>query len=97
MCPAKETTLYKPALKWGEGYIALDLLHIILRTIVPELWPFIYAKISFTLNILRTNKFHQTLYMHSYRQDVTGIGTHPFSHNCTRVMARDLRQNFASV
>ena len=33
----------------------LGLLHIIFRTIVPELWPLIYSKISFPLNILRTN------------------------------------------
>ena len=31
------------------------LLHIIFRTFLPELWPLIYAKILFLLNILRTN------------------------------------------
>ena len=34
---------------------SLGLLHIIFRKFVPELWPFIYAKISSPLNILRTN------------------------------------------
>ena len=35
---------------------SLGLLHVILRTYVPELWPLIYAKISYPLNILRTNR-----------------------------------------
>ena len=34
---------------------SLGLLHVIFHTFVPELWPLIYAKISFPLNILRTN------------------------------------------
>ena len=33
----------------------LGLLHIIFCTFVPVLWPLIYAKILFLLNILRTN------------------------------------------
>ena len=33
----------------------LGLLHIIFGTFVPELWPLIYSKISFPLNIFRTN------------------------------------------
>ena len=33
----------------------LGLLHIIFRTFVPELWPLIYSKSLFPLNILRTN------------------------------------------
>ena len=33
----------------------LGLLHVIFHTFVPELWPFIYARISFLLIILRTN------------------------------------------
>ena len=33
----------------------LGLLHIIFHTIVLELWPLIYSKISFPLKILRTN------------------------------------------
>ena len=49
----------------------LGLLHIIFHTFVPELWPLIYASISFPLNL--ENKwaaFHQILYMHSYWQDL---------------------------
>ena len=47
---------------------SLGLLHAIFRSFVPELWPLIYAKISFPLNILRTDltEFHQILYMHLY-------------------------------
>ena len=33
----------------------LGLLHIIFHTFVPELWPLIYTKISFPLNVSRTN------------------------------------------
>ena len=33
----------------------LGLSNIIFCTFVPELWPLIYSKISFPLNILRTN------------------------------------------
>ena len=43
----------------------LGLLHIIFRTFVAELLPLIYSKISFPLNILRTN-FDQTLYNYLY-------------------------------
>ena len=34
----------------------LILLHVIFCKFVPELWPLIYTKISFQLNIFRTNK-----------------------------------------
>ena len=34
---------------------SLGLMHVIIRTFVPGLWPLIYAKISFPLLILRTN------------------------------------------
>ena len=34
---------------------SLGLLHVIFRTFVPELWPLIYTKIWYPLNILRTN------------------------------------------
>ena len=34
---------------------SLGLLHDIFRTFVPEIWPLIYAKILYPLNILRTN------------------------------------------
>ena len=37
------------------------------RKFVPELWPFIYAKIVFPLNLV---EFHQILYMHSSWQDL---------------------------
>ena len=33
----------------------LGLLHIIFGSFLPELWPLNYSKISFPLNILRTN------------------------------------------
>ena len=77
----------------------LGLLHIIFRTFVPELWPLIYAKISFPFNILRTNgqnftKFYICIHIEKI---YVGIFTHYFSHICTRVMALDLRQNFVSI
>ena len=34
----------------------LGFLLVLLLIFVPDLWPFIYAKISFPLNILRTNQ-----------------------------------------
>ena len=45
----------------------LGLSQIIFRTFVPELWPLNYSKISFPLNILRTNgqiltKLYLTIY-----------------------------------
>ena len=45
----------------------LGLLHIIFRTFVLELWPLIYSKILFLLNISRTNgqiltKLYITIY-----------------------------------
>ena len=48
----------------------LELLHIIFCTFVPELWPLIYAIISFPLNILRTiwqyfKKFYICIYTRS--------------------------------
>ena len=43
---------------------SLGLLHIFFQKFVPELWPFIYAKVSFPLNILnKSTDFHQILYM----------------------------------
>ena len=36
-------------------FSSLGLLHVIFHTFLPELWPLIYAKISFPLNILRLN------------------------------------------
>ena len=34
---------------------SLGLLHIIFRKFIADVWPLIYAKISFMLNILRQN------------------------------------------
>ena len=49
----------------------LGLLHVILRSSIPELWSLIYARILTLLNILRTNwlenkltDFHHIVYMH---------------------------------
>ena len=41
--------------------IDIDIIYLVIVThhfpkFVPELWPFIYAKISFPLNILRTTR-----------------------------------------
>ena len=36
------------------------LLQLIFRTFVPELWPLINARISYPLNILRTNRQNLT-------------------------------------
>ena len=70
----------------------LGLLHIIFRTFVPELWPLIYAKISFPFNILRTN-FYQILYMQSYWQDLCWDSYTSF---CAYLYL-DLLQNFVSA
>ena len=72
----------------------LGLVHIIFRRFVPELWPLIYAKISFPFNILRTNgqnfnKFYICIHVNKI---YVGIATHHFSHICTRVMVLDLCQ-----
>ena len=63
----------------------LRLLHIIFRTFVPELWPLIYSKISFPINILRTNGHILTkLYTDKI---LVGIISCHFSQICIRVMA----------
>ena len=51
---------------------SLGLLHVIFLTFVPELWPLIYAKVSFSFNILGTNgqNFTKFYIMHSYCQDL---------------------------
>ena len=75
---------------------SLGLMQVIFRTFVLELWPLIYAKISFALNILRTNGQNFTkiyLCIHIYKIYV-GIVTHHFSHMCTRVTALVLWQKF---
>ena len=63
----------------------LGLLHIIFCTFVPKLWPLIYAKISFLLNILRTNeqnftKFYICIYIDKIN---VGIVTRYFLHIST--------------
>ena len=67
----------------------LGLLHIIFRTFVPELWPFIYSKIWFPLNILRTNgQIFTKLYITIYTDKINvGIVSCNFSQFCKRVMA----------
>ena len=59
----------------------LGSLHVIFRTFVPELWPLIYAKISFPLNILRTNGLNFTKIYKCIHIDkiYVGIGTYHFS------------------
>ena len=69
------------------------------RTFVPELWPLVYAKISFPLNILGTTrhnftKFYICIYIHKIQ---LGIVTRHFSESCTRVMALCSRQYFVSA
>ena len=77
----------------------LGLLHIIFHSFVTELWPVIYAKMSFPFNILRTNRQNFTkLHICIHIDKIyVGIVTHHFSHICTSVMALDLRQNFVSI
>ena len=64
----------------------LGLLHIIFPIIEPELWPLIYAKISFPFNILSTNGYNFTKFILLHILNI-----------CTRIMALDLRQNFVST
>ena len=77
----------------------LELLHIMFFQFVPELWPLIYAKILFPVNILRTNLQNLQFYMciHIDKIDTLGLLHINFFHNCTRVIALDLRQNFISA
>ena len=77
----------------------LGLLHIICCTFVPKLWPFVYSKYSFPLNILRTNgqnftKFYIIIHIDKI---YVGIVTHDLSHICTRFMALNLLQRFVSA
>ena len=69
----------------------LGLLHIIFRTFVPELWPLIYFKNLFPLNIFKTNghiltKLYVTIYIDKFY--VAIVSCH-FSQICKRVMALD--------
>ena len=78
---------------------SLGLLHAMFRSFVPELWPLIYAKISFPLNILRTNwqnftKFYICIHIDKI---YIVIVTQHFLHICTRVMALNLPLNFVSI
>ena len=77
----------------------LGLLQIIFPTFLPELWPLIYAKISFLFNTLITNGQNFTKFYICIHIDeiYLGIVTHHFSHICTWVMVLDKRQNFISV
>ena len=68
-------------------------------TFVPELWPLIYAKISFPFNILRTNeqtftKFYMCIHIEKI---CVWIVTHHFLHICNGVMDPDLNKNFVSA
>ena len=78
---------------------SLGLFHIIFRKFVPELWPFIYAQILFSFNILRANGQNFTKFYICIHIDMIYVGnvTHHFSHICTRVIALDLLQNFVSA
>ena len=76
---------------------SLGLLQVIFHTFEPELWPLIYVKISFPLNILRTNwqNFTKLYICIHFDKIYVGIVTHRFSHIFIRVMALDLLKNFA--
>ena len=67
------------------------LLHYIFCSFVPELWPLIYSKISFPLNILRTNgQFLTKLYITIYADKIyVLIVSCNFSQICKRDMALD--------
>ena len=75
---------------------SLALLNVIFPKFVPELWPLVYAKISFLLKILRTNRHIFTKFYICIDIDkfYLGIVKCRFSKICTRVMALGLRQNF---
>ena len=78
---------------------SLGLLHIIFCTFVPELWPLIYSKISFPLNILRTNgQIFTKLYITIYTDKIyIGIVSCHFSQSCKSVMALDWCQNYVTT
>ena len=74
---------------------SLGLLHIIFCIFILKLWSLIYSKISFPLNIWRTNRqIWQTIYTGKI---YVGIVSWLFSRICTSVIALDLRQNFVYV
>ena len=63
-------------------------MHVIFRTFVPELWPLIYAKISFPFNILRTNELNFTKLYITINTDkiYVGIVSFHFSQICKRAI-----------
>ena len=69
----------------------LRLLHIIFCSIVPELWPLIYSKNTFLLNILRTNGQILTKLYITFNADKISFGiiSCHFSQILKRVMALD--------
>ena len=73
----------------------MGLLNNIFRIFVLELWPLIYAKILFPLNILRTNRqnFTKSYICIHIDKIYIGIVAHHFSHKCTSVMALDLTKS----
>ena len=78
---------------------SLGLLHIIFPKFVPELWSFIYAKISFPLNILRTTRHIFTKFIYALILTRSSLGyfvTGHFFEIGTRVMALYLLRNFVS-
>ena len=84
--------------------MAVDLRHKsfpynIFRIFVLELWPLIYSKISFPLNILRTNgQILTKLYITIYTNKIyIGIVSCHFKQFCKRVMALDLCQNYVTT
>ena len=67
----------------------MGVIHIIFHTFVIELWPLIYAKISFSFNILRTNGLNFTKLYITINTDkiyVGNVSCH-FSLICKKVMA----------
>ena len=74
------------------GEIKVGLLHVHFCTAVSELWPLIYARISFPLQILRTNQqIFTKFYISIHIEKDIGLGYYTFfSHMFTRVMALDL-------
>ena len=58
-CPISWIQIYRFSPNFIYAFIltrsSLGLLHVIFCTFIPELWPLIYTRTSFPLNILRTN------------------------------------------
>ena len=75
---------------------SLGLLHIIFRTFVPELWPLIYSKLLFPLNIFGTNEQILTkLYITIYTDNIyVGIVSIWLSQIGKRVMVLYWCQNY---